>query len=275
MAIVRCLQSHTTCTRTIESRADKESWLMALNDAKYGRLADLQTLQQTATIRQSKRKSLHAVSRRSSSSAFPTAHEPYHILEEGLVSAVEVDGYHSPVPKSAALGCAKCRSPFTIIKTPHPCLLACGKLFCSECLTRVSTSGNLSIHIRLFALVRKQSFSISGEANGKTRQACDTCYFAVFRSSTGNDHDVLDTRANFTLSRQSREELKRERQESAVSMTGSSALSRTSTGSVDLAKLEEQEPSQAVKVLRGEFRFPDPRVPLLICPFPLSELLRR
>ena len=127
--------------RFAESRADKESWLMSLSDAKYGRLADLQTLQQTATIRQSKRKSLHAVSRRSSSSAFSYAHEPQGILEEGLVLEVEVAGYNSPVvqdaTKSASNACAKCHASFTLIKTPQPCLLACGKLFCSECLTRV------------------------------------------------------------------------------------------------------------------------------------------
>jgi hypothetical protein len=113
---------------------------MSLNDAKYGRLADLQTLQQTATIRQSKRKSLHAVSRRSSSSAFSNAHDPQGILEEGLVLAVEADGFNSPLVanRSAATACTKCRSAFTLRKTPHPCLLACGKLFCSECLTRVN-----------------------------------------------------------------------------------------------------------------------------------------
>jgi hypothetical protein len=113
---------------------------MALNDAKYGRLADLQTIQQTATIRQAKRKSLHAVSRRSSSSAFSVAQDPNYMPIDDLVLAVEADGYNSPVVQEAGRSngaCGQCRAVFTLIKAPHPCLLACGKLFCSDCLVQI------------------------------------------------------------------------------------------------------------------------------------------
>lgn len=126
-----------------ENHTEKETWLMALNDAKYGRLADLQTIQQTATIRQAKRKSLHAVSRRSSSSAFSVAQDPNYMPIDDLVLAVEADGYNSPVVQEAGRmngACRQCRAAFTLIKAPHPCLLACGKLFCSDCLVQVCVS---------------------------------------------------------------------------------------------------------------------------------------
>jgi hypothetical protein len=119
---------------------------MALNETKYGRLADLQTLQQTATIRQSKRKSLHAVSRRSSSSAFSTGNDPNYSILDGLVLTVEADGYNSPVVQEAGRStgaCGKCGAVFTLLKKPHPCLLACGKLFCSDCLVKVRTRVSL------------------------------------------------------------------------------------------------------------------------------------
>jgi hypothetical protein len=103
---------------------------MALNEAKYARLADLQTIQQTPTIRRAKRSSLHGASRRSSSSLF----------DGSQYDVIEVDGYNAPVINEGsknATACALCKTAFSILKSPYPCHLACGQLYCSDCVTHV------------------------------------------------------------------------------------------------------------------------------------------
>lgn len=107
---------------------------MALNEAKYYRLADLQTLKQTNTMRQAKRRSLQPASRLSSSTFSNKSGISKTIAE------VEGDSYNAPIIEingPASRQCAACKRSFSLLVPPQPCMLACGKLYCSTCASQV------------------------------------------------------------------------------------------------------------------------------------------
>lgn len=119
----------------LESRAEKDSWLMALNETKYTRMGDLQTLKQTATMRQAKRRSLQPSSRQSSS-VFSN-----YSARSDSISEVEGDSYNPPVVSDTSRlskYCTGCKRPFSLLVPSQACLLACGNLFCSNCTSQVS-----------------------------------------------------------------------------------------------------------------------------------------